>query len=232
MKTSLKGEGRKNRGDKKGRTTRVRVGLDIPKRILMARVLVARNLLLLESPIGKFNLMREKVAPRKKMPQLELRPQRFNLLLRESSVALRLVDLDDPVVVGVTVEPFEPVRRDFVLVVHLGDGSADVVRVKLLVRRGVVEDEGGAVEDGTDGRVVLWIGDGRVGGAVQDEPEVVVVAVRVEGDLLLCEESVSEQEHGKQRGGKWRTNASSRRGKLTGESEGSRPGCARGGGRW
>jgi hypothetical protein len=151
----------------------------------MTRILVASYLLLLETPVGELDLVREEVTPGEEMPQLELGPERLNLLLRDPSVALGLVDLDNPMVVRVAVEPFEPIRRDFVLVVDFGDRSADVVRVELLVSGGVVEDESGAVENGRDGYVVFGVGDVRVDGRVLDEPEVVVVAVRVQGDLLF-----------------------------------------------
>lgn len=171
------------------RTSCMRVGLDEPKTVLLARVLVASDLLLLEAPVGELDLVREEVASGENMAKAELGPQRLHAmprLLAALDVRRRLVNLDLEMVVRIALESIEAVRRDLVLVVDLGDGSADVVRVELLVGRDVVEHDSVAVENGSGRRVSLGVGNIGVGGGVEDRPDVVVVAVRVQRDLLLC----------------------------------------------
>jgi hypothetical protein len=133
--------------------------------------------------------VREEVASREDMAKAELSPQRLHAMprfLAALDIRRRLVNFDLEVVVRIALEPIEAVSRDLVLVVDLGDGGADVVRVKLLVGRDVVEHDEMAVEDGSRRRVGLGIGNVGVGGGVEDGPDVVVVAVRVQCDLLLC----------------------------------------------
>lgn len=164
------------------------VRLDIPQRVLATRVLVARNFLLLEPPLGQFHLVTEQVTPRQHVAEAEPRPQRLEVGLGVLAPIgrLELIDLEDPVVVRVAFEAFEPVARNFVLVVDFADGRADVVRVQLLVRRRVMEYERLPVFDRRRGRVRLDVGDVGIGSRVQDEPDVVVVAVRVQRNLLFC----------------------------------------------
>lgn len=167
----------------------MRVGLDEPKTVVLARVLIASDLLLLEAPVGELDLVRKEVASREDVAKTKLGPEGLHAmprLLAALDIGRRLVNLDLEMVVGVALESIEAVRRDLVLVVDLGDGSANVVRVKLFVGRDVVEHHGVAIEDGSGRRVGLGVGNVGVGGGVEDRPDVVIIAVRVERDLLLC----------------------------------------------
>ena len=47
--------------------------LDVPQRVGLDSILVARDLLLLETPLGEFHLVREEVAARIEVPKLEMR---------------------------------------------------------------------------------------------------------------------------------------------------------------
>lgn len=167
----------------------MRVGLDVPQPVLFARVLVARHLLLLEPPLGKLDLVTEEVAAGKDVSEAEPRPERLQprpRLLAARHVRRKLVDLDLEVIVRVAFEAVEAVRRDLVLVVDFGERCADVVRVELLVRGDVVQNDDLLVEDWGRRGVVFGVGDVGIGGAVEEEPDVIVVAVRVKRDLLLC----------------------------------------------
>lgn len=45
-----------------------------PQRIIPHSILIASDLLLLPSPIRQLDLMREEIAPSKRVPQPEMRP--------------------------------------------------------------------------------------------------------------------------------------------------------------
>lgn len=83
--------------------------------------------------------------------------------------------------------PLEPVARDFILEIDFTDWRPDIVRVQPLVGRDVLQADFGTLEDLFKGKLVPGVGRGRIGfGTVDDAPVVVVVSVRIEGDLLFC----------------------------------------------
>jgi hypothetical protein len=119
----------------------VSVRLDIPHRVLFTRILVASDFLLFETPVRQLDFVTEQVAARQDVPQPEPSSKGLKLLLGERTMGFDLIDFDLEVIVRVSFETIESVRRDFVLVVDFGDGCTNVVRVELLRCRNVVEDE-------------------------------------------------------------------------------------------
>lgn len=109
-------------------TLGVRVGLNVPQRVLPCRVLVARDLLislvqgrfskadllLFETPVGQFDLVREEVASRHDVSQPELGAQSSQAVLGLSiplPSGLRR-DLDDKVVVCISSESARELELD------------------------------------------------------------------------------------------------------------------------
>ncbi|CRK17397.1 hypothetical protein BN1723_011280 [Verticillium longisporum] len=113
-------------------------------------------------------------------------------LLGDSTDRLLLDDLDAEVIVGITVETLVSVGRDFVLPVSLGDRRADIVGVETSVGLSVVQAKDGAVLDVDGVQVIPSIGavdrqaiDIKRLRLVLQHPDVVVILVGVQGDLLL-----------------------------------------------
>lgn len=161
------------------------VGLDIPQRVREDSLLVARHFLLLKGPLGKLDFVREQVAAGHGMPEAEVSAQSPETLARLLVALVTLVDLHDPVVVGVTSIARDTVARHLLLEVDIRDRGTDVVRVEGLVGRDMPELDASAAGDVRD--VVIGPVGVRVAicGRIDDAPVVVGVAVRVEGDLLL-----------------------------------------------
>ena len=176
-----------------GAQLRVRVVLDVPKRVRQRAAPGAGDLLLLRGPLGQLDLVREEDAARHDVHQLELGLDRTHALLGDLSDRVLLDDVDPEQVVGIALEALVAVGRDLVLPVNLGHGSTDVVRVEAAVRVRVVEPDDVPVLDELrlgkgvpgGGAVDLFaVGAERLG-LVLDLPVVVVILVGVEGDLLL-----------------------------------------------
>ena len=62
------------------------------------------------------------------------------------------------------------------------------MRVKLLGSRNVMENDDGAIENGSRRSVMFRIRNVRVRGRVVEKPDVVVVSVGVKSNLLFCSE--------------------------------------------
>jgi hypothetical protein len=84
--------------------------LDVPQRVGINSILVVRDLLLFESPLGEFHLAREEVAARIQVPKLEMRPQRPQALARLFFVAVALFNRDNLVVLDVADEASHAIR--------------------------------------------------------------------------------------------------------------------------
>ncbi len=153
--------------------------------------------------------MREQIASAHDVPQPEVARQSAQTLGRLFAVpaVTRLRgELDDEVVVGVASKateigesatclpiahschpPREPITRNLILEIHIAHGRPDVVRVQPLLGRDVLEADLHTVLDvlqGQDAPVVPR--RPRVGRRVDDAPDIVLIAMRIESDLLLC----------------------------------------------
>ena len=173
------------------------VTFDVPDAVWEGAALRARDFLLLEAPVGEFDFVAEEDAAGHYVDEFEFRLDRAEAGLRGAAIGHGFHYLDAEEVVGVAFEALVAVGGDFVLPVGFGDGGTHVVGVQAAVCRDVVEADEGAVEDvvGGDGVPGEGAGEGGVAGGVSapvdglglvlDEPDVVLVFVRVEGDLLL-----------------------------------------------
>ena len=160
--------------------------LNKPQRIILYRILITRHLLLLKAPLRQLDLVRKEIAPLQRMPQPKLRPQRPHPLLALLVPPIPLGNLDDPVIVRISNEALESIRRDLVLEIHLGHRRAVVVRVQVLLRRGVPELDALSVREVNQRVLFVVLGGVPIRRRVQQDPVVIVVSVRVQRDLLLC----------------------------------------------
>lgn len=182
------------------------VGLDVPERVGHGGILVARNLLLSKTPIWQSDLVGEEIASGQSVSQAEVSAQRTNSSRRETVGLVTLYNLDMEVVVGITAKALKAICSHFILVVAFGDGrTVCVVTVKTLVGSGVDETNLDAVCEVADGvlveacdlvlrsqrvTLVVQLGGGIFGSwSFDNDPDIVVVQVRVEGDLLLLTSS-------------------------------------------
>jgi hypothetical protein len=85
---------------------------------------------LLETPFWELDLVREEVASLHLMAQSELGRECLQPLPRVPIPAIAILNLDDPIVVGIPREALKTIRADFVLEIDIGDGWSDVVGVK------------------------------------------------------------------------------------------------------
>lgn len=119
------------------------------------------------------------------MPEAELSAQSPETLARLLVAFVTLVNLHDPIVVGITCIARDTVGRDLLLEVDVRNRWPDVMRVEGLVGGNVPELDSSTASDVRDvviGPVGVRIA---IGGRIDNAPVVVGIAVRVEGDLLL-----------------------------------------------
>lgn len=91
--------------------------------------------------------MTEKIASRQDVSQPKLGPQSLQVSLRITSVGSKVIEFDLEVIIRISRESGETVSRNFILVIDFGDWCSDIVRMKLLVCRYVVEDNLLLVDD-------------------------------------------------------------------------------------
>ena len=168
------------------------VAFDVPDAVREGAPPGARHLLLLVRPRRKLHLVGEEDTSGDDVDQLELGLDGPKTFLGFRSVGQRLDNLDSEVVVRVPVEPLEPVGGDLILPLGLGDRCSNVVRMQATVGLKVVEPKDHLVLDEVERRESipsLWTVDGAIEtfglGLILEQPYVVVVLVRVQGDLLL-----------------------------------------------
>ena len=108
---------------------RMHVTFDVPNAVGKSTPSSTCDLLLLETPLGKLDLVREENAASHDMHKSELGLDGSKALLRLGSVGLFLDNFDAEEVVRITLESLVSVGRDLVLPVGFSDRSANVVRV-------------------------------------------------------------------------------------------------------
>lgn len=98
-----------------------------------------------------------------------------------------LRDFHNEIVIGVTSKAGKTIAGNFILKVHFTDRRSDVVRMKTLLGRDMLETDLSAGKNIFKGKFIPGIRGWSVGGrSINDSPDVVVVSMGVEGDLLLC----------------------------------------------
>jgi len=172
---------------------RVLILLNVPNTVGESTAFSASDFLLLRSPVRKLDLVREQNASGHNVNKSELGVNGADTLSRDTTFGLLLDDLDAEEVVGISVKAFVSVRRYLVLPVDFRDRRADVMGVKATEGVEVEQTEDGAVLNiGELGKVVPRISsidrftvDVERLGLVLEQPDVVVVLVGIQCDLLL-----------------------------------------------
>lgn len=113
--------------------------LNEPQRVGLDSILIARHLLLLVAPFRQFDLVREQVTPSQNMPQPKRRPQSPQALSRLPIPAIPMLNLHEPVIISVALEPRHTISRDFVLEVDIGHRRTVIMRVEMFLRGYVAE---------------------------------------------------------------------------------------------
>lgn len=119
------------------------------------------------------------------MSQPEVRSHSLQPLARLPVAPVTLLDHDDPVIIDVARKARHAVPRYLVLEFDVRHGRTDVVRVEGLVGEDVSELDARTVLDELHGLVFIVVLGISVDGSIEDTPEIVVVSVGVEGDLLF-----------------------------------------------
>ncbi|KAI9163621.1 LOW QUALITY PROTEIN: hypothetical protein HJFPF1_05242 [Paramyrothecium foliicola] len=171
----------------------VLVVLDVPETVGQRATPSTGNFLLLGSPFGQLYLVREQNTACHEVNEPELGLNSTDSSLGNGATRLFLDNLNAEEIVGITLKALITVGGDLILPVSLTDGRADIVRMEAAVSGGVVEPKNSAVGN-VDGfrKVVPGVGaiDGLAVavqrlGLVLKNPNVVLVLVGVQGDLLL-----------------------------------------------
>lgn len=172
---------------------RMVVGLDVPKTVGEGAALGAGNLLLFRGPIRKLDLVGEKNTASHDVHQLELGVNGTKTFLSNAALRLLLNNLDTEKVVGISIEALIAISRDLVLPISLGNRGTNVMRMETTMGRQMIKTENRAILDiGGFGEVVprassvdgLTIDAERLS-LVLEEPDVVVILVGIESNLLL-----------------------------------------------
>src|SRR3569833_2163184 len=175
----------------------VLVRLDVPHAVWQGAAPSAGHLQQHQNPHKQQHQEREEDAARHDVDQAELALDGPHALLRQLAERLLLDDLDAEEVVGVAVESLVAVGGDLVLPISLGDRGSDIVRVQAAEGGLVVEaDDVAVLEVGGLGQLVPGVGpvdglavDVQRLGLVLQKPDVVLILVGVERDLLLLASS-------------------------------------------
>lgn len=155
------------------------MGLNVPVGVSVAGLVIlgAGDFNLLETPLRQVDIASAKVATQDLMLQAKCRSQSPDLApIPRSSIA---DNLNLPVILFITNSGIS-VRRN--LPIGLGEGSGNLVRVKVAASLGMEETDSGAItnEAGLLGSIILGIAAVRV-----EEPVVVGIFVVIASNLLL-----------------------------------------------
>ena len=166
--------------------------LDIPDGVWKSSLLGASNLLLLGSPLRKLDLVGEKSATSHDVDEPELGLDSADGLLGEITLRLGLDNLNAEEVVGISIKSSITISGDLVLPLSLSHWWANIVGVKTSLGWNVPKLDGVTIFDvgwvevvpserSVNGvsRSVKWLG------GVLQEPDIVLILVWVESDLLL-----------------------------------------------
>ena len=146
---------------------------------------VACYFLLLPTPLGELDFVREQVTTCHDVPKTELSAQCTKALRGLLVAFVTLVDFYDPIVVRIPSIPRNTISGHFLLEVDVGNRRANVMGMKRLV--GLHMTNLDALSGGDECDVVVDPASVRVaiGCSVYDAPFVVVVSMRIERDLLF-----------------------------------------------
>lgn len=173
----------------------VDVAFNVPDAVWQSTSTRTCNLLLLKAPLWELDLVREKHAAGHDVNEPELGLNSPEALLRHLPVRLLLNNLNAEQIVCVSLESSITVGGNLVLPVGLSDGRTDIVRMETAIRCDVVQPDDTTILNIDGAKVIPSLGASEVRasvilrhdrqGLVLHDPDVVLVLVRVEGDLLL-----------------------------------------------
>lgn len=126
---------------------RMLVLLYVPDAVRKSSLFCASNFLLVETPVRQLDLVREERAAGHDVDKLELRLNRANLFLCQSSVGQRLDNLNAEKIVGITLEALITIGRDLVLPVCLTHWRTDIMGVQSPICDDVVKTKNASVFD-------------------------------------------------------------------------------------
>lgn len=174
---------------------RMNIALNVPNTVGKSTSTGTCDLLLLKTPLGKFSLVREKDAACHDVNEPELRLNSSKTLLRLGPIRLCLHDLYAEQVISIALESSVTIGGDFVLPVSLSDRGTNVVGVKTAISSDVVEPDDATILNVVRTNIIpsLWAGQIRASvvlrhnwqSLVLHDPNVVLILMRVQGDLLL-----------------------------------------------
>lgn len=175
-----------------GLQLRVLVALNIPHAVGKSCSLGAGDFLLFETPVWELDLVGEENTASHDVDKLELGLNGTDALLCCFTIGQRLDNLDLEKVVGVTFESFVTISRNLVLPVGVSYGRAVVVGVNAAGGSDMVETNDGSIFHVArvnsvpgHGSLDVFAVDVERLGLVLKEPDVVLILVGVQGDLLL-----------------------------------------------
>ena len=166
---------------------------NVPNAVRKSPLLGACNFLLFRGPRRKLDLVGEQNTASHYVNELELGLDSSDTVLGFLTIGHLFDDLNTEVIIGIAFKALISVRRNLILPVSLGNGRSDIVRMKTAVGGHVVKLDGISVLDEAwrvDGvpsvRAIhrLTVDTKRLGHVLK-EPQVVLIFVRVEGNLLL-----------------------------------------------
>lgn len=173
----------------------VNIALNVPDTVRKSTSLCTCDFLLLETPLRKLYLVREKSAASHDMHEPELRLDSSETFLSLSTVRVTLDDFDAEQIVGIALEALVTIGRYLLLPVGLSDRSADIVRVQTAVSTDMVESDNATILDVVGAEIVPSLGAGQIRASVVlrhdwqslilHDPNVVFILVGVQSDLLL-----------------------------------------------
>jgi hypothetical protein len=177
--------------------SRMLVALNVPDAVGESTLLCTGDFLLLETPVGEFDFVREQYTAGHEVDKLEFSLDSSQALLGFFAVRHGLDDLNAEQIVGITLEVRVSVGADFVLPVGFGDRWAVVVRVYAAVSDNVIQADDRSINDPLGIELIPCHRSShggvssRIGGPIDrlrlvlNEEDIVLILMRVESNLLL-----------------------------------------------
>ena len=122
------------------------------------------------------------------MSQSKLRPKRSQTTTGHWIPLVAFLYFDNPIVIRIACKTSHSVCRDLVLKVNFRDWRTEVVRMQVLLSGNVPEFDACPVFDVKQFRIVHPVRFRVViVGRIDDTPVIVLIDMRIQRDLLLCE---------------------------------------------
>lgn len=176
-----------------GAQMRALIALNIPNTVRDRATTSASYLLLFRRPVRQLHLMRKENATGHDMNKPELGFDGAKTLLSGTAFRLLLHNLNSEEIVGITFKSLVTISRYLILPISFRDRGSDIVGVKAAVGIDMVQSKNSPIGDVTGLREEVP-GVGTVDGLairaqwlslILEEPQIVLILVRIQGNLLL-----------------------------------------------